>query len=169
MSDEDQVRAANAAYYAAFEGLSLDAMSASWEHSDRVSVTHPGWPTLRGWARVAGSWEAIFANTGFIQFVLTDEVVTVVGDVAWMTLDENILQATGSPEGGGADTEELDGAPHRGDERVRPHRRGMAHAAAPRLARLGGADAVTPGAVVATGSGAEERPRPSPRGTPLRR
>ena len=110
MSDEDQVRAANAAYYAAFEALSLDAMSTSWEHSDRVSVTHPGWPTLRGWARVAGSWEAIFANTGFIQFVLTDEVVTVVGDVAWMTLDENILQATGSPEGGGADTEELDGA-----------------------------------------------------------
>ena len=78
MADEEQVRAANAAYYAAFETLSLDAMSAIWEHSDRVSVTHPGWPTLRGWARVAGSWEAIFANTGFIQFVLTDEVVTVV-------------------------------------------------------------------------------------------
>ncbi len=110
MADDDDVRAANAAYYAAFEALSLDAMSASWEHSDRVSVTHPGWPTLRGWARVAGSWEAIFANTGFIQFVLTDELVTVVGDVAWVTLDENILQATGSPDGGGADTEELEGA-----------------------------------------------------------
>jgi len=36
MSDDDEVRAANAAYYAAFEALSLDAMSASWEHSDRV-------------------------------------------------------------------------------------------------------------------------------------
>jgi ketosteroid isomerase-like protein len=110
MADEEQVSAANAAFYAAFESLSLDAMSAIWEHSDRVSVTHPGWPTLRGWARVAGSWEAIFANTGFIQFVLTEEIVTVVGDVAWVTLDENILQATGSPDGGGADTEELDGA-----------------------------------------------------------
>jgi hypothetical protein len=111
VSDEEQVRAANAAFYAAFETLSLDAMSATWEHSDRVSVTHPGWPTLRGWARVAASWEAIFANTGFIQFVLTEEVVTLVGDVAWVTLDENILQATGAPDGGGgADTDELEGA-----------------------------------------------------------
>jgi ketosteroid isomerase-like protein len=109
-ADEDDVRAANGAYYAAFEALDLDAMSRAWEHSDRVSVTHPGWPTLRGWARVAGSWEAIFANTGFIQFVLTDEVVTVSGDLAWVTLDENILQASGSPDGGGADTEELEGA-----------------------------------------------------------
>jgi ketosteroid isomerase-like protein len=110
MTADEQVRAANAAYYAAFEAFDLDAMSAAWEHSDRVSVTHPGWPTLRGWARVIGSWEAIFSNTDYIQFVLTDEVVTVVGEVAWVTLDENILQSSGSPDGGGADTEELSGA-----------------------------------------------------------
>ena len=110
MSDDEDVRAANGAYYAAFEALSLDAMADIWEHSDRVTVTHPGWPTLRGWARVAGSWEAIFANTGFIQFVLTDEVVTVAGDIAWVTLDENILQSAGSPDGGAADTQELEGA-----------------------------------------------------------
>lgn len=65
---------------------------------------------MRGWAPVAGSWEAIFASTGFIQFVLTDEVITVVGDVAWVTLDENILQASGAPDGEGTDTEELEGA-----------------------------------------------------------
>jgi ketosteroid isomerase-like protein len=110
MDDEEQVRAANAEYYAAFEVLDLDAMSHIWEHSDRASVTHPGWPTLRGWARVIGSWEAIFANTGYIQFVLTDEVITVVDDVAWVTLDENILQASGSEAGAGMDTEELSGA-----------------------------------------------------------
>ena len=68
-------------------------MADVWEHSDRIVVTHPGWPMLRGWARVAGSWDAIFRNTGYIQFVLTDELVTVVGDTAWVTLDENILQA----------------------------------------------------------------------------
>jgi ketosteroid isomerase-like protein len=106
----DEVRAANGAYYAAFEALDLDAMSAMWEHSDRVSVTHPGWPTLHGWARVIGSWEAIFTNTAYIQFVLTDEVVTVAGDLAWVSLDENILQSSGSADGGGADTEELSGA-----------------------------------------------------------
>jgi ketosteroid isomerase-like protein len=90
---EEQVSARNAEFYAAFEARDLDVMAELWEHSDRVTVTHPGWPTLRGWARVGGSWDAIFANTPYIQFVLTEEVVSVAGEVAWVTLDENILQA----------------------------------------------------------------------------
>jgi ketosteroid isomerase-like protein len=92
-ADDEGVRAANSAFYAALEARDLDAMAEVWEHSDRIVVTHPGWPMLRGWARVAGSWDAIFRNTGYIQFVLTDEQVTVERDTAWVTLDENILQA----------------------------------------------------------------------------
>jgi ketosteroid isomerase-like protein len=99
-ADEEGVRAANAAFYAAFEARDLDAMAEVWEHSDRVAVTHPGWPLLRGWARVAGSWDAIFANTAFFQFLLAGETVAVQGDVGWVTLDENILQAGGSRDGG---------------------------------------------------------------------
>jgi ketosteroid isomerase-like protein len=105
---EATVAAANAAYYAAFESRDLDAMAEVWERSDRVAVTHPGWPTLHGWARVAGSWDAIFANTAFIQFVLTDETVRVSGATAWVTCDENILQAGGSREAG-EDLAELQG------------------------------------------------------------
>jgi ketosteroid isomerase-like protein len=108
--DVDAVRAANAAFYSAFEAGDLDAMADVWEHSDRIAVTHPGWPTLRGWPSVAGSWDAIFRNTPYIQFVLTGDDVVVSGDVAWVTLDENILQATGSPGGGAVDSEELSGA-----------------------------------------------------------
>jgi ketosteroid isomerase-like protein len=108
--DVDAVRAANAAFYSAFEAGDLDAMADVWEHSDRIAVTHPGWPTLRGWPSVAGSWDAIFRNTPYIQFVLTGDDLVVAGDVAWVTLDENILQATGSPDGGAADTQEFSGA-----------------------------------------------------------
>ncbi len=97
-ADDDGVRAANSAFYAALETRDLDAMADVWEHSDRIVVTHPGWPMLRGWAKVAGSWDAIFRNTGYIQFVLTDEQVTVIGDTAWVTLDENILQSAGATE-----------------------------------------------------------------------
>lgn len=100
----EAVRAANAAFYAAFETRDLDAMSAVWEHSDRATVTHPGWPVLRGWARVLGSWDAIFANTAYLQFVLTDEVVTVAGATAWVTLDENLLQSV-SPASAGSEPE----------------------------------------------------------------
>ena len=105
---EAAVAAANSAYYAAFESRDLDQMAEVWERTDRATVTHPGWPTLHGWARVAGSWDAIFANTGFIQFVLTDEVVHVAGDAAWVTCDENILQSGGSRDGG-EDVAELQG------------------------------------------------------------
>jgi ketosteroid isomerase-like protein len=110
VDDVDDVRAANAAFYSAFEAGDLDAMADVWEHSDRIAVTHPGWPTLRGWPSVAGSWDAIFRNTPYIQFVLTGDDVVIAGDVAWVTLDENILQATGSPDGGAVDAEELSGA-----------------------------------------------------------
>ena len=99
---DDAVRAANSSFYAALEACDLDAMAEVWEHSDRIVVTHPGWPMLRGWARVAGSWDAIFRNTGYIQFVLTDEAVNIHGDTAWVTLDENIIQSVDDetvPEG----------------------------------------------------------------------
>jgi len=92
---DEAVRAANAAFYAAFEARDLDAMADVWERTERASVTHPGWPRLSGWGKVAGSWDAIFRHTPFIQFVLTDERVDVVGDTAWVTLDENILQSAG--------------------------------------------------------------------------
>jgi ketosteroid isomerase-like protein len=104
--DASSVRAANSEFYAAFEARDLDAMADVWEHSDRVVVTHPGWPTLRGWPSIAGSWDAIFRGTPYIQFVLTGEEVSVDGDIAWVTLDENILQAMG----GENDGDELAGA-----------------------------------------------------------
>jgi ketosteroid isomerase-like protein len=106
---DDQVRAANAAFYAAFESGDLDAMADLWEHSDRVVVAHPGWPVLRGWPKVAGSWDAIFSGTTFIQFLLSEEEVVVNGETAWVTLEENILQSVGSREGG-EDLAELQGA-----------------------------------------------------------
>lgn len=96
---ETAVVAANTAFYAAFESRDLDAMAEVWERTDRATVTHPGWPTLRGWAKVAASWDAIFAGTPWIQFVLTDVAVQVAGDTAWVTLDENILQTAGVTAG----------------------------------------------------------------------
>ncbi|MCX7619883.1 MAG: nuclear transport factor 2 family protein [Acidimicrobiales bacterium] len=87
----DAVLAANRAFYAAFEARDFDAMSDLWEHSDRVSCVHPGWGALRGWGAVAASWAALFQGPESLQFILTDERAEVVGDVAWVTVDENIL------------------------------------------------------------------------------
>jgi ketosteroid isomerase-like protein len=88
---EEDVRAANLAFYEAFEARDMDAMSEVWEHSDRVVCTHPGWTALRGWGAVSGSWFALFRADNPMQFILTNESVTVEGDVGWVNVDENLI------------------------------------------------------------------------------
>jgi ketosteroid isomerase-like protein len=90
-SPEDQVLRANAAFYEAFEQRDLDAMSDIWEHSDRVTCVHPGWAILSGWAAVSASWYALFDGPQRLQFIVTGERVEVVGDLAWVTCNENLL------------------------------------------------------------------------------
>lgn len=92
----DAVRAANAAFYAAFEARDLDAMSDVWEHTDRVTCVHPGWPILAGWASVAASWFALFDGPQRLQFIVTDEQVHVEGGTAWVTCNENLIDAGGT-------------------------------------------------------------------------
>jgi ketosteroid isomerase-like protein len=90
-ADIDQIDLANQAFYGAFEDRDLEAMSQLWEHSDRVTCTHPGWATLRGWGQVAASFFALFQNDQHLQFILTNSAASSVGDVAWVSVDENIL------------------------------------------------------------------------------
>ena len=94
----EDVLAANAAFYEAFERRSLDAMVSVWDHGDGVVCVHPGWPILRGWPVVAESWRRIFDGPGRNQFIVTNDAAVVTGDVAWVTLDENLVdcEATGT-------------------------------------------------------------------------
>lgn len=93
--DLEAVRRANDAFYTAFEARDLDAVSEVWEHSPRVVCTHPGWATLRGWAQVSASFYALFRNSQHLQFILTEQQAEVAGDAAWVSVDENILEAEG--------------------------------------------------------------------------
>jgi ketosteroid isomerase-like protein len=85
------VLAVNGAFYDAHERRDLDAMRAVWEHSSRVVCVHPGWPILRGWPAVEESWRRILDGPGRNQFILTNDAVAVHGDVAWVTVDENLM------------------------------------------------------------------------------
>jgi ketosteroid isomerase-like protein len=96
-SDEKAVARANEEFYEAFEALDMDRMEACWLHDDQVRCIHPGWDAMVGWPQVSRSWMAIFANSGYIQFFLTDVQVHVEADTAWVTCAENILT---SGEGG---------------------------------------------------------------------
>jgi uncharacterized protein (TIGR02246 family) len=95
--DQLDVGEANRRLYAAFEARDLAAMADLWVLGPEATVVHPGWPVLRTWEQVADSWQRIFDHTPYIQFFLTDEEITVVGDTAWVTLYENILQEMPQP------------------------------------------------------------------------
>jgi ketosteroid isomerase-like protein len=94
----DAVLAANRAFYAAHEARDLAAMGAVWDHGAHAVCVHPGWPILRGWPLIEESWQRIFDGPGRNQFILTNDVVASIGDVAWVTVDENLVDryATGT-------------------------------------------------------------------------
>ena len=100
MSDLDEVTAANAELYAAFEAGDIDRMEAVWDDADDVRCIHPGWPLLRGRSRVMRSWSVLLANTSYIQFFLTGVEASVDGDLAVVTCEENILTGIEDSEGG---------------------------------------------------------------------
>ena len=119
--DADEVMAANQAFYDAHEQRDLAAMTAVWDNSERAVCVHPGWPILRGWPAVEESWRGIFGGPGRNQFIVTNDAVAVEGDLAWVTLDENLVDVAAHGH-------------HRRDQPLRSHRVGMEAGAAPRLA-----------------------------------
>jgi ketosteroid isomerase-like protein len=92
----EEVLAANQAFYDAHEQRDFEAMRSVWEHRDRVVCVHPGWPILRTWPIVEDSWRRILSGPGRNQFILTNHAVAVDGDHAWVTLDENLVDASGA-------------------------------------------------------------------------
>ncbi|AXI78889.1 nuclear transport factor 2 family protein [Peterkaempfera bronchialis] len=98
-ADREAVLAANTALYESLERGDADALTEVWlsgadaDDAGGVVCVHPGWPMLRGRARVLRSYMLIMANTEYIQFFLTDVEVELVGDVALVTCTENILSS----------------------------------------------------------------------------
>jgi ketosteroid isomerase-like protein len=88
----------NAEFYAAFEAGDLDRMARVWaddkDAGGGVVCVHPGGPMVRGRGAVLRSWALIMANTSYIQFVLTDVLTQVSGDIAVLTCAENIITAS---------------------------------------------------------------------------
>jgi len=91
--DQQAVAAVNTALYEAFEAADVDRMQRLWDDVDPAAVVcvHPGWPMLRGRDTVLRSWSAVMAGTDYIQFFLTDVRISVVGDTAVVTCQENVL------------------------------------------------------------------------------
>jgi ketosteroid isomerase-like protein len=89
----EQVLAANRRFYDAVEALDMELMEACWASTPDVACLHPGGPWQRGWEEVRAGWEAIMANTGYIEFEIAGAAVSRADPVAWVTCIERITTA----------------------------------------------------------------------------
>lgn len=92
-AEERAVAQANENFYRAFEALDLGRMEAVWARDAEIQCGHPGWRVLRGWKPVMESWRRIFENTPRISFSLADLSIKVSGEIAWVTLYENLVSS----------------------------------------------------------------------------
>ena len=90
MAAEDPVNEVNQLFYEAFESLDIKRMEGIWLREDYIKCVHPGWALLSGWDAVMESWRRIFENTEQMRFTLTNVEPRVQGDLAWVTLYENL-------------------------------------------------------------------------------
>lgn len=82
------LRAANQAFYAAFERLDLDAMANLWAREVHVSCVHPGWDLVLGYEAVMQSWRTIFEGTSELHFRTEDAQVTAGTNMGWVVSRE---------------------------------------------------------------------------------
>ena len=87
----EEITRANLAFYAAFESLDMLQMDKVWAHLEYVTCIHPGWSLRSDWPAVRDSWVLIFNNTFSMKFELTDVMVQVAGDMAWVICVENLI------------------------------------------------------------------------------
>ena len=86
MSAEDDVRAASARFYAALNGMAsgdAGAMAAVWSHGASVTAMHPIGGREVGWEQVRPVWEQVASVASGGQITLSDQLVSVGGDMAY--------------------------------------------------------------------------------------
>ena len=88
--------AANAAYYDAFERKDFTTMASLWEPGERTVCTHPGWPPIHGTDAILQSYASIFNGTQTLQVILTNELVVAESDLAYVSIDENLVDEQGN-------------------------------------------------------------------------
>ena len=88
-SDED-VLAANEAFYDAFGAADMQAMSAIWAHEADVTCLHPGWNPIFGREEVLDSWQRIMSGPDRPSIECVGARAMVQGDTGTVICYENL-------------------------------------------------------------------------------
>ena len=86
MKDEDDVRAASKAFYAAMNRMlagDASALGKIWSHSATVTTMHPIGGRQVGWDQVKASFDQVAKSSTGGEVTLTDQLIRVMGDTAY--------------------------------------------------------------------------------------
>lgn len=90
MSDEQNVREANQRFYAAMNAADIAEMDEVWADDPKAVCIHPGREAIIGYEQIRESWSVIFTATDSLSIVTSNELITIVDDVAWINCIETI-------------------------------------------------------------------------------
>lgn len=82
MSIEDDVIAANEAFYRAFASADYGAMQAIWTMGPAASCIHPGWPPVHGRDKVLETWRGILSQPPSPPIRALEPTALIHGDSA---------------------------------------------------------------------------------------
>ncbi len=87
----EAVRAANAAFYEAFQKLDYDAMVGLWAKHTDVSCIHPGWDLVVGFEQVMQSWRTIFDGSAEMRVRVDEPRLSLGSEQAWIVCREVVF------------------------------------------------------------------------------
>ena len=90
--EEEEVLAANQAFYDAFRARDLKQMDRLWAHASEVAVVHPGWPAIHGRNAVMESWRGIIEGPAPPDIRCDEPRVYVLGAAAFVICTEHLPQ-----------------------------------------------------------------------------
>jgi len=90
MRVEQEVLAANQAFYDAFAARDVAAMEALWAEHAPVTCVHPGWQALRGREAVLASWRGILQGPNPPAIRCTAPSAHLLGESAFVICTERL-------------------------------------------------------------------------------
>ena len=88
MAREDDVLAANEAFYAAFDAGDIEAMDALWADKHNVACIHPGWVALATREDIIDSWRSILESPHAPSIRCASPIATVLGGMGFVVCSE---------------------------------------------------------------------------------
>ncbi|MBM3541527.1 MAG: nuclear transport factor 2 family protein [Alphaproteobacteria bacterium] len=90
LSDEENVLAANAAFYDAFARRDMAAMKRVWADTHDIACIHPGWGPLHGRDAVMESWQRILGSANAPRIVCAAPRAYVMGALVFVLCFETV-------------------------------------------------------------------------------